>query len=81
MSYEVISEKQVPCACGNGFVKMVTSANDWNQFRESVLIECESCKKNYRVESKYCCPKPKHDYTIYYLVNINDSQEQLELDL
>ena len=81
MSYEVISQKQVPCACGNGFVKLVTTENEWNQFKESALIECDICQKTHRIESKYCCPKPMHDYILYYLVNIDNPQNRIQLNL
>ncbi|MBQ4583154.1 MAG: hypothetical protein IJB04_07945 [Oscillospiraceae bacterium] len=81
MSYEGVSKKSVSCACGKGRVVLTVSENDWNQVRESVSIECEYCRNVYRIESKYCCPKPMHDYTIYYLVEIDNPGNKRQLDL
>lgn len=81
MSYEVIHQKSVPCACGHGHITLTVSENDWNQMRESVSIECDCCKQTHHIESKYCCPKPKHDYTIYYLVANDNPENRIQLDL
>ena len=68
MSYEVDYTKECKCPCGMGTVEYVLESNDWLQTREHINIKCQECNTKYRVESKYFCPKPKHDYTIYYLV-------------
>lgn len=81
MSYEVVNVKKAPCACGKGVVTLTVSENDWNQTRESVAIECEACKLTHRIESKYCCPKPKHDYTLYYLVEKANPDNKIQLEL
>ena len=81
MSYELDSEKKAPCACGKGFITLTSYSNDWGQSRESVSIECDCCKKTHRIESKYFCPKPQHDYHIYYLVEINNPENRIKLDL
>lgn len=81
MSYDVVYSRKAPCACGKGAVSLVVSENDWNQTRESVTIECEACKKLYRIESKFFCPKPKHEYTVYYMVANSNPEDKIKLDL
>ena len=80
MSYEVINEKTTPCACGRGVVKLTIFANDWSQFREVASIDCPSCKNSHYIESKHFCPKPKHDYTICYLVDNKEPYKRIQLD-
>ncbi len=80
MSYNVDSVKYAKCPCGKGVVRRIIESNDWFQTRESVDILCESCKKNYELISEYFCPKPKHDYTIYYCKSKNNG-EKIKLDL
>lgn len=83
MSYEIINEKKQPCPCGNGFIQYICEENDWSQFRENISIQCTKCQDEYEVKSKYFCPKPKHDYNIYYLVKIGediDSPNTIKLD-
>ena len=79
MSYEVVNEKTVPCPCKKGTVKFVLEENDWFQTKEHVLIECPECAKKYTISSEYHCPKPKRDYTRYFIVN-NETSEKIALD-
>ncbi len=83
MSYEVVNEKKHICPCGKGVIQYVCEENDWSQFRKNVSIQCPKCQNEYEVKSEYFCPKPKHDYTIYYLVKIGeniDSPNTIQLD-
>ena len=67
MGYEVDNIEKIECKCGNGKIKRITKSNEWNQFKESIIIECKSCSEKYEIISENCCPKPKHEYTINYL--------------
>ncbi|MCM1545501.1 MAG: hypothetical protein NC033_00550 [Clostridiales bacterium] len=83
MSYDIVKEENQPCPCGKGFVNYILEENDWGQFRENVFIQCDNCQTKYTVQSKYFCPKPKHDYTLYFLVKNGqsiDSPETIKLD-
>ena len=80
MSYEVDNIKRIDCPCGKGKIKQACESNDWNQTREYIEIECDECKNKYEITREYFCPKPKHDYTIYYCKN-KKSGEKIKLDL
>lgn len=79
MGYEVIRTYKEKCKCGNGYIKKYLKQNDWNQFDEDVVIECEECNKKCKIISKYFCPKPAHDYTIYYLED-KETGEKTQID-
>ena len=81
MSYDIASEKAVPCACGEGWIKRITYSNDWNQFKENVFIQCERCQNTHHIESEYFYPKPYHDFTIYYLAENDVPANKIKLDL
>ncbi len=82
MSWETISTKKIKCPCGKGFIEQETKGDDWNRYEDEIpVILCEDCSKKYKIESKYFCPKPKHDYTIYYCVNKDNENEKIKLDL
>lgn len=51
-----------------------------NQTKVEVIIDCKECIKNYDIISEYFCPKPKHDYIIYYCKNKNTG-EKIKLNL
>ena len=38
------------------------------------------CRKIYDIKSEYYCPKPKHEFTIYYLVN-KRTGKKLKIDI
>ena len=48
--------------------------------KKKAYIDCEECNKKYEIISEYFCPKPKHDYTIYYLKDKN-SVDKIKIDL
>lgn len=76
MSYEVDYTKECKCPCGNGTIKYESESNDWGQTREHISICCPICKDNFKIESKYYCPKPKHDYEVHYLVPVGDMSDE-----
>ncbi len=80
MSYEVDYVRSVKCPCGNGLIEMTGESNDWNQTREKIDIKCDICSKKYKLTSKHYNPKPKHNFTIYYLEN-KDTNEKIQLEL
>ena len=80
MSYEIDGIKEISCPCGRGKIKQVSKSNDWNQSKIEVTIDCEECIKNYEIINEIFCPKPKHDYTIYYCKN-KDTGEKNKLNL
>lgn len=75
MSYEIDRIKEIDCPCGKGKIQQILESNDWNQLRETIEILCLECKENYEIESEYFCPKPKHDYTIYYCKSKKNGQK------
>ena len=79
MSYEINSIHQIKCPCGNGEIKHIVEDNDWGQTRERIEILCDDCKKNYEIVSKHVCPKPKHDYWVYYCKS-KETGEKIKLD-
>ena len=82
MSWETITTKKVKCPCGKGLIEQDIKGDDWNRIIETEpIIKCDDCSKKYVIESKYFYPKPAHDYTIYYCVNKNDSDEIIKLSL
>lgn len=44
MSYEVMSDKTIPCDCGGGTFQDIFEQNDWGQWRESRVIRCPVCQ-------------------------------------
>lgn len=80
MSYEIEEIKEISCLCGRGKIKKVSKSNDWNQSKVEVTIDCEKCIKNYDIICEIFCPKPKHDYTIYYCKDKNTG-EKIKLEL
>lgn len=72
MSWEKTGTSKVVCPCGCGKIYQTHYENDWLSHESGpVIIDCEVCSKKYKIESKYFCPKPYHDYTIYYLTPID----------
>lgn len=59
--------------CGKGFVVQEERSNDWGQYEEGVpYIECDECKKKYKVVSiHFFEPAWKGNGTAYYLVPID----------
>lgn len=80
MSYEIDTINEIDCPCGKGKIKQIFKSNDWNQTKVEVIIDCKECIKNYEIISEYFCPKPKHDYIIYYCKNKNTG-EKIKLNL
>lgn len=80
MSYEIDDIKEMKCPCNKGKIRRISKSNDWSQRKESMYIDCDECSKNYEIVSEYFCPKPYHDYTIYYLKNKN-SGDKIKIDL
>lgn len=73
MSWEETGITKVTCPCGKGIISQKHYGDDWNRFKDGeVVIECEDCKKRYRIESEYHeSYHPGHgDWTIYYLTPI-----------
>lgn len=58
------------CPCGKGYVVQVIRSNDWNQYEEGTpYIECEECKRKYKVVSIHYFELPwKGNGIAYYLV-------------
>lgn len=51
MSWEEMSTSQTVCPCGKGHITQKHYGDDWNRFEDGpVVIECECCKKKYKVE-------------------------------
>ena len=70
MSYEKDSSMMIKCPCKKGYIILEREISDWGQIKEhDPIIDCDVCSNKYYIESKYVCPKPRHDYTIYYLVD------------
>ncbi len=81
MSYEKDIPTKVVCPCGEGFIVKESESNDFGQIKEfSPYIDCPNCKNNYSIVSEYFCPKPKHDFTIYYIVN-NKTKEKTKINI
>lgn len=52
MSWEEMNTSQTVCPCGKGHITQKHYGDDWNRFEDGpVVIECEECKKKYKVES------------------------------
>lgn len=62
--------KRERCPCGKGYLVQEIRSNDWNQYEKGTpYIECEECKKKYKVISLYFYqPKWKDDGIAYYLI-------------
>ena len=80
MSYEIDDIKEIKCPCNKGKIRRISKSNEWCQKKESIYIDCEECSKKYEIISEYFCPKPKLDYTIYYLKDKN-SVDKIKIDL
>lgn len=81
MSYELDFSKKIKCPCGEGIIIYETESNDWGQIREKgPYIKCLKCEKDYKIETEFLSPKPKHDYKLYYLVN-NKTGEKIKIDI
>ena len=53
MSWEEMSKSQTICPCGKGHIMQKHYGDDWNRFEDGpVVIECEDCKKKYKVEKE-----------------------------
>ena len=51
-----------------------------NQIKEHIELLCNDCKNKYDIISEHFCPKPKHDYLIYYCKN-KENEEKIKLEL
>ena len=80
MSYEVDGVNEISCACGHGKIQITHKSNEWNQSNERIEILCNICKIKYIITREYCCPKPKHDYYIYYLEN-KENGKKIKLNI
>lgn len=80
MSYEITEINEIDCLCGRGKIKQVSKSNEWNQTKVEVTIDCKDCIKSYDIISENFCPKPKHDYTLYYCKN-KSTGEEIKLNL
>ena len=82
MSWETIRVNKIKCPCGKGTIEQEIKGDDWNRIEEETpIIKCDECSKKYKIESKHFNPKPAHDYTIYYCVNNNNSEEIIKLEI
>lgn len=65
--------KREKCPCGKGYLAQEVRSDDWNRYEEGTpYIECEECKKKYKVVSIHFFELPwKRDGTAYYLVPID----------
>ncbi len=81
MSWEVINTKKIKCLCGKGTIEQNIIGDDWNRIEsETPTIKCKECSSKYELTSKNYYPKPKHDYTLYFLKN-KETGEEIQLDL
>lgn len=80
MGYEIDSIDEITCLCGKGKIKRVIKSNDWGQIKENIIISCDSCNSQYEFIENHCCRKPKHEQTIYYLVDKNNKNKK-KIDL
>lgn len=54
MSWEESSTTRIICPCGKGHISQTSYDDDWNRTKYGdVIIECEECKKKYKVESEH----------------------------
>ena len=82
MSWEVSSINEIQCPCGKGKIKQVIKDDDWGRIKEETpVIECKECAGKYNIIKEYVCPKPKHDYTVYYCVSKDNDNEKVRLNL
>ena len=82
MSSEKMGTTNIPCPCGQGSIYQEHYMDDWNRFDStSVVIDCDVCSKKYKIKSEHFYPKPYHDYTIYYLVPVDDPQHKIKLNI
>lgn len=73
MSWEEMSTTRISCPCGKGTISQAHYADDWNRFKAGlVLIECEECRKKYKVEEEHHQSyNPGHGgWTICYLTPV-----------
>ncbi|MFI2856903.1 hypothetical protein ACH6EH_07155 [Paenibacillus sp. JSM ZJ436] len=47
MSWEVMSDREYPCPCKKGTYREISENDDWNNWREEVIMNCPSCKEKY----------------------------------
>lgn len=81
MSYERDIPTIIKCQCGKGKIIKESESNEWGQIKEyGPYIDCEECRKIYDIKSEYYCPKPKHEFTIYYLVN-KKTGKKIKIDI
>ena len=74
MSWAEMGVTRISCPCGKGTISQSHYGDDWNRFKDGpVLIECEECKRKYRVESECNCSyHPGHgDSMAYYLTPLD----------
>jgi hypothetical protein len=51
MTYEIESEREHPCPCGESTYVVVIESNDWGSDRESWRMNCGDCRDAYVRES------------------------------
>jgi hypothetical protein len=72
MSYELMNEKSICCPCKKGYITARFFSNDWNQFRSSISIECPTCEKLYKIQSRSVI-HGDHCDEMLYIVSKDDS--------
>lgn len=80
MGYEIVNHRQLDCPCKKGKIEWCLLSNDWGQEKETINIECDECKSKYEIVYAIFCPKPKHDYKIYYCKN-KENGEKIKLNI
>jgi hypothetical protein len=72
MSWDTDYRKE-KCPCGKGYIVQETRSDDWNRTEDGrPLIECEECKKKYKVAEVHYFELPwRGDGVAYYLVPID----------
>lgn len=48
MSWEEMSRRSYPCHCGKSTYTEVNEMDDWNRYREHVIIDCPACAEKER---------------------------------
>lgn len=69
MSWETMSDKINPCACGKGKVREIFRMDDWNNTESRAIYTCKECyeKALKHKEARNSVGNPaKHDDTDYY---------------
>lgn len=79
MSYEVCNSEKISCPCGRGKISKVLKTNDWGRTKEDIIIECEQCRKKYKIETSIKMLKPYHETVIIHCVEIEKPNNKIEI--